>query len=345
MKARPLNLVAFFAVCFCLIANGQNKQVDKVRFFTEEKVLQATLVAPMSKVINHAAQGKNTLSARFAGNIGDTSLISEKILLDTRGHFRREYCYLPPLKITFNKKDSSYFAPLKSLKLVNVCRPGDVFSQYLLKEYLIYKIYNLISDKSLRVRLLKLDYIDSMGKKKTMSDYAFLCEDEKEMAKRNDCKVWSGGRLNTEATDRKQMTIVALFEYMIGNTDWSVPVTHNIKLIYPKADSLAKPYAVAYDFDYCGLVNTSYAIPDPLLGTETVLQRVYRGFPRTMEELNEALVVFNDQKENIYALINNFDLLSSKNKKEMTNYLDGFFNLIKKPSDVKNTFITNARTE
>ena len=130
---------------------------------------------------------------------------------------------------------------------------------------------------------------------------------------------------------------------MIGNTDWSVPANHNIKLIQSKADSLSKPFVVPYDFDYSGLVNTEYAVPDAMLATETVEERVYRGFPRTMEELNEVFAIFNQQKDNIYALINNFELLLPKTKTGMKYYLDSFYNLIKKPGDVKTVFIDGAR--
>ena len=170
-----------------------------------------------------------------------------------------------------------------------------------------------------------------------------MTEDDKDMAKRNNCVEWNSGNLFNEATNRKQMTLVAVFEYFVGNTDWSVPANHNIKLIQSKTDSLSKPFAVAYDFDYAGLVNTEYAVPDAMLNTETVEERVYRGFPRTMEELNETFALFNQQKDNIYALINNFQLLTPKSKKDMTYYLDSFYSLIRNGGDVKRVFIDNAR--
>jgi hypothetical protein len=132
---------------------------------------------------------------------------------------------------------------------------------------------------------------------------------------------------------------------MIGNTDWGVSVGHNIKLIQSKEDSSSRPFAVPYDFDYSGLVNTDYSIPDEKLGTETVLQRVYRGFPRSVEELNKILDIFKQQKENIYDAINEFNLLTDKSKRQMKDYLDGFFDVIKNPTAVKSIFINDARTQ
>jgi hypothetical protein len=214
-----------------------------------------------------------------------------------------------------------------------------------LKEYITYKIYNLISDMSFRVRLLDLNIEDSSGKKKPINVHAFFLEDLKDLAKRNECTEWKKGKLNTELTNRKQMTVVAIFQYMIGNTDWSVPVTHNTRLILSKKDTLTRPFVIPYDFDYSGLVNTFYAIPDEQLHTETVRERVYRGFPRNEAELNEVIDIFKKQKENIYSTINNFNLLTQGTKKEMTEYLDEFYKIINDQGEVKSVFIYNARTE
>jgi hypothetical protein len=102
---------------------------------------------------------------------------------------------------------------------------------------------------------------------------------------------------------------------------------------------------VPYDFDYSGFVNTDYAVPDEKLAIESVRERVYRGFPRTMEELNEVLDMFKKQKDSIYALINNFDLLNGRSKKEMCSYLDEFFDLIKTQGKVNEAFIQQARMQ
>jgi hypothetical protein len=286
--------------------------------------------------------------ATFSCKMGDSLTINDPIQLEVRGHFRRGHCYLPPLKVIFKNDKSAAFYKLKSLKLVSNCRVSNSDDQNLLKEYLIYKIYNMITDKSFRVRLLNLTYKDSSEKKKPITQHAFLIEDVKELAKRSDCVDWTdwkGKKFGTEATDRQQMTTVAIFEYMIGNTDWSVPVNHNIRIIHSKKDSLSRPFVVPYDFDFSGLVNTNYSSPDERLGIENVRERLYRGFPRTMEELNIVLDVFNKQKPNIYALINNFDLLTPRTKKEMTLYLDEFYKTISSQYTVKDVFITNARTQ
>lgn len=336
-------------IAYCQSSNVDTgklfKEIDKVQFFKEEAMLNVTVETYWNKVINQKNKIGRIFPARFTAKLNDSTTISEPVDLEVRGHFRRDYCYLPPLKLSFNKTAASKLRSLKSLKLVNACRFNSTYAQYIFKEFIVYKIYNLLTDKSFKVRLLNVEYKDSSAKKSPFIEPAFFIEDAKEMCKRNDCKEWKRGKLNTEATNRKQMTLVALFEYMIGNTDWSVPGNHNIKLVQSKEDSMSKPFSVPYDFDYAGIVNTDYAVPDPLLNTETVLQRVYRGYPRSIEELNEAFELFKNQKENIFALVNNFELLTAFNKKNMIKYLESFYELIKNPGDVKSIFITNARIE
>jgi hypothetical protein len=340
----------FFAALFFFVASTINvtygqKSVDKVKFFKDTSLINATLTFNIKKVLANKAKEGYIFPATFSCKLGDSLNINDRISIEARGHFRRGYCYLPPLRLIYNDNPAAAFYTLKSLKLVSACMTTWQDDQNLLKEYMIYKIYNMITDKSFRVRLLNLNYQDSSGKKKTITQHAFLLEDIKQVAKRNNCENWTGKKFGTEATDRRQTTIVSVFEYMIGNTDWAVPVSHNIKLLHSKSDSLSRPYVVPYDFDEAGFVNTTYAAADERLGIESVRERLYRGFPRTIEELNGVLDIFNKQKANIYAAINTFSLFTSGSKKEMTEYLDQFYRTINDPSDVKATFITNARKQ
>jgi len=322
---------------------AQNK-MDKA-LFNDTSVINATLSMNLKKILANVDKQGKIFPATFSCKIGDSLNVNDPISLEVRGHFRRGYCYLPPLKMIFKDHPNTTLYKLKSLKLVSSCMLNDQDDQNLLKEYMCYKIYNLITEKSFRARLFNLTYIDSSGKKKPLTRHAFLVEDVKQVAKRNDCSDWSDKKIPTESTDRRQMTMVAIFEYMIANTDWSVPVNHNTRLIHSKTDSLSRPYVVPYDFDFSGLVNTTYSAPDESLGIATVRDRIYRGFPRTMDELNDVLEVFRKQKDNIYATINNFSLLKPSTKKEMTKYLDEFYETINNPSKVQSTFITYARKQ
>lgn len=339
-------LLFFFSIS--LNVTAQPGSIDKEKFFLDTSVLRVKIVAPMNKILgNNNLKNATVYPGRLTCKLPDSTVVDQPVQLEMRGHLRREICYIPPLWINFMKTDSLKFpfSPLKKLKLVNGCMSNNHYNQWVLMEFLVYKIFNLLTEKSFRVRLLDVTYIDSNAKKKPVRTYAFLIEDVKDLAKRHNCREYTTGRTKSETTDRKQMTMVALFEYMIGNTDWSVTVRHNIKTIIPKDDSTAKPFAVPYDFDYSGIVNTTYAIPDPEFPIKSVTERLYRGYPRTMEELNEALEIFNRQKDSIFSLINNFYLLSKDNKKNMILFLDQFYALVKDPRDVKYNFINNARRD
>ncbi|MEJ0104463.1 MAG: hypothetical protein WDO19_18690 [Bacteroidota bacterium] len=330
--------------CNFLYAQDTASVIDSKQFFIEETPIDATITTDFGTLLNN----KNTadIKATFSLKLPDSSIIREDIIMKTRGHFRLENCFIPPLKLDFKKPGAPKLSSLKSLKLVNGCNTGSYNDQLLLKEFLVYKIYNLICEKSFRVRLVNLKLEDSRGKKKPMNLHSFFIEDLDALAKRNQCKKLDESiKIKTESTNRMHMTLVSIFEYMIGNTDWSVTVNHNIRLIRVKSDSVSRPYPVPYDFDYAGLVDASYAVPDEKLGTQSVRERVYRGYTRNISELNEIIEVFKTQKENIYSLIKNFGLLSPGNKKEMINYLNEFYNSIKSDNDLKEHFIDKARTE
>src|SRR6266542_821077 len=313
MKKIRCIILLCFTVCG-LFLHAQSR-IDSVQFFLEENILNVTLTTDISKLLNQKMKKDYYQKAVFNCKLPDSSEVSEEIQINARGIFRRSYCFMPPLKLNFHNSIPSKLYSLNSLKLVCPCKTSALNEQYLLKEFLIYKIYNLLTEKSFRVRLLRLTYQDSREKKKPFTGYAFLVEDVDAMAKRNRCKEWKNGKIYTENTQHDQMTMVAVFQYMIGNTD------------------------------YAGLVNTDYAVPDPLLGTESVLQRVYRGFPRTMSELQAVFDIFNKQKENVYSLIKNFEPLSAQNKKEMIYYLDDFYQTINNQQQAESIFVDNARQQ
>lgn len=321
----------------------QAQPVDSIRFFTDEKLITLTLTTDLRGL--QLQKGKEQFQeAEVECRMPDSTVINEKIQVAARGNFRRGYCRIPPMLLNFRTPGAPRLRSLGKLKLVLGCGAHADDEALLLKEYLVYKIYNLLEEKSFRVRLLRLNYVDTRNKIKSYSQYAFLIEDDADLAKRTGCKKQKYGQTLTESTNRQLMTKVALFEYMIGNTDWSVPNDHNVKLIFDKKNPSALPYCIPYDFDYCGLVNADYAIPNEIIGTEKVTERVYRGFPRTLEEIQQALEGFRNQREKIENLIMGFDLLNEKRRKEMRDYLDEFWDTIKTESRVKSIFVDNART-
>ena len=64
----------------------------------------------------------------------------------------------PPLFVSFGDETArgTLFEGQTMLPLTTHCRDSSSYEQYVLKEYLAYRIYNLLTDKSLRVRLARV---------------------------------------------------------------------------------------------------------------------------------------------------------------------------------------------
>ena len=324
-----------------LPVKAQVTPVDSVQFFTDEGMIDISLTTDFRGLQNE--KGKSVYQdAEINCRFPDSSLVNEKIEIAARGHFRRDNCTLPPLLLNFRNNSSPRLSSLGKLKLVIACGSAAHDEQVLLKEYLVYKMYNLLEEKSFRVRLVRVSFRDIKDKIRSFTQYAFFIEDDKDMAGRNGCKKNDKALYQSENTNREIMTKVALFQYMISNGDWSVPGNHNIKLIFSKRD-LTVPFAVPYDFDQSGFVNADYATPDPQLETDKVTDRVYRGFTRNMDELQATLEIFRNKKEAILSLINNFQFLKEINRKDAVKYLNEFYKIISEKNLVQSIFINNAR--
>jgi len=328
---------------FYLPASAQ--QVDKVKFFAEESTVNATLEMDLKDLLAKKASDR-FLPATLSMTFKDGSSVTEKIEASVRGNFRRETCYMPGLKLNFRKDSTSRLYKFKELKLSNGCSSGADPGQLVIKEFLAYKIYNLITDMSLRVRMMNVSFKDISGKRKPYTQFAFMIEDIDDMAKRNGMIEIEGTPYNTEQTNRDQMTLVTLFEYLIANTDWSVPAYHNVKLIGPKDNKNVRPYVVAYDFDICGFVDPPYATIDEQLQNQisSVRERLNRGFPRTMEELKTAVKLFNEKKEKIIGLIKNNEYLSPKEKSRAVEYVEDFYKTINSDRELQRIFVDGGRT-
>ncbi len=359
LNQRLAGFISFLALFFiCLGSNAQDAKLQdttgkkkkaksdtsakKIKLFKDDVPLQMTLTTDVRQLTGEKSK-EAFQKAIVTLKLPDSTLVKEEIELRARGNFRKDYCYIPSLMLNFKTVDVNKMASLEKMKMVCTCRMGKEFEPLVIKEYLSYKMFNTLTDMSFRVRLVNVTFIDSEGKKKPISQYGFLIEDVDDMAKRNGCKELELKKLPAEASNRKFMTMVNLFQYMIGNTDWSVPGDHNIKLIQPRDSANARPFAVPYDFDFSGLVDAPYAIPDEQLGTTSVKERVYRGFPRTMEELQESIVNFNAKKIEIYKLVTDQEQLDKRSKDDMIKYLDEFYKIINDPGSVKKEFIENAR--
>jgi hypothetical protein len=275
----------------------------------------------------------------------DTVLLNREIKIRPRGEFRRKNCYFPPFKMNFPKKQAvfSQFGEFDKVKFVGNCKSGDLYDVYVLLEYYTYKMYNLLSPYSYRVRLLKVKYIDTSGKKKPRDNYAFVIESTDQLAKRLGGINIERKGISNKMVDRNTSTVMGLFQLMVGNTDYAIPVLHNIKLFKLVDIKYPMPIVVPYDFDYSGIVNAFYAIPGEHLPIENVRQRYYMGACREMTEYEEAFKVFREKREVIESLFKNSEYLTENAKKAPLNYIDEFYKIIDNKGAVKSIILAYCR--
>ena len=312
--------------------------------FQSSEPIRASLEFDLKKFLREGYKD-HYQKAVFRINKEDGDTLVYMLKIKARGEFRKTHCPFPPIKLNFTRSEmgQDYLNNVDKLKLVTHCRKSRTYQQYLFKEYLAYRMYNLLTDKSYRVRLFLIEYNDSRNTMKSIEDYGFIIESNTHLSGRFNGVIIDRKDIPTWNTDLYHANLMALFQYMIGNTDWVIPRLHNIVLL-KTADPLGKPVAIPYDFDYSGMVNTLYAIPHENLGIESVRERLYRGYClSSKEEYQEYFRKFLGVKAEMYSLIWNFELLDSKHSNEMISYLDSFYDIIEDPMLAQRHIINACR--
>lgn len=262
----------------------------------------------------------------------DSLITTRQVRLKARGNFRRDHCSLPPLWLNIKKAKiaGEEFENVNKMKIVTHCRMSSTYQSVIMKEFLAYNIYRVISPYSFRVRLMEIRYIDTGRKNKEYTDWAFVIEPEAMMAERLDAFPFKYDNISRTQTRVFETDVMSIFQYMIGNADYSIMARHNTKLIKLNDLSVSEPIPVPYDFDYTGIVNAPYAEPGENLPIEKITDRYFLGPCRTREEFQNAIDVFIQKKENINEVVNSFPYANAKTKKDVIDYLNEFYNQLEK---------------
>lgn len=259
-----------------------------------------------------------------------------------RGNMRLDICSFPPLKLKFDKGELArhQLSGLNEMDLVYPCHSGEQYEQLLLREYLAYRIWEILSPYHFKTQLVRLHYYNEDGTSAYDSTSAILVENTEEVVDR------LGGRRNKtpvisqNAVDRLSMLSVTLFQFMIGNTDWFILNRHNLEFVGIPGHTLL--VTIPYDFDYSGLVLAPYAAPHISLDLPSVTIRYYQGWCYTPEEVMSALQVFFDNKEKILALPYTIPGLNERSIKHTTTYLREFYDIIETPQKLKNQILRHC---
>lgn len=305
--------------------------------FETDELLAVVLELPVKDLLRNAKK-KPTVDGQLQYREADGAFASLDVDVTTRGKSRLEQCRYPPLTIKLKDKKSAspLFDGQSKLKLVMPCRSGQTYKGYVSQEFAIYRSYNLLSDHSFRVRMLELTLRDSRGKRKDEVHAAFFIEPDKQVASRLNMKTVDTRLVNVSQLDPQQLAILTLFQYMIGNTDWSTikgpdieSCCHNGKVIGP-FDSVDGWVVLPYDFDQSGIIYTSYSSPADQLRLKNVRQRLYRGYCRSNERLDATIAEFNDNRAAIEGLFSSATDRTRMNASALK-YLRSFYEIINDP--------------
>ena len=314
--------------------------------FASHDPLTFSIEAPLSTIFKDRGEERNERPAKLilAGN--DGQLVRLDVAIRTRGKTRaeRRICEFPPLRLDFDREGKgTVFEGQNALKLVVHCQDGrPEYDQYVLQEYLVYRMYNLLTDVSFKARLARVTYVDTDGKRDTVTQNAVLVEDVDDMAARNGRQALRIRAVPPHLVDPRSIALVGVFQYMIGNPDWSLftvepneeECCHNTVPIGAESGPI---FSVPYDFDVSGIVNTRYAnrlfAPEQRnLGIRRVRDRAYRGLCAAASHLPEVFALFNAKRDAIYALYREQPGLHAEVAKETLEYLDAFYETINDPA-------------
>ncbi|MCB0668188.1 MAG: hypothetical protein KDC80_20320 [Saprospiraceae bacterium] len=267
------------------------------------------------------------LPARIAIAAGDNLILDTLGEIRSRGNSRKIICLMPPTKIRLDKSylEAKGFLTYPTLKLINPCTYTSLAETYVNIENLIYEIYGLVSGKGYRTNIARFNYVDSDGRKKPVSFDGFIKEHEDQVADRMQGVILEQEYFKPQLIERTSYLKFAMFQYLIGNTDWKVLNKHNLDII--KVEQERTCYAVPYDFDYAGLVNASYAVPNEKLPIKSIRDRIYLGPCQSSDELATMRSDFLSIKKNVYGLIDHAGL-QEKQHDQVADYIDKFYEIL-----------------
>lgn len=318
--------------------------------FDSDDVLELRLIAPITELKKQRGNEPEWIDATLESAPNSESPTVYDIKVKARGNLRRQkdICAFPSFWLNFKKKqvDGTEFHDLDKVKVVAHCRGWkNSFDPYIHKEFLAYKTLNLITDKSFRVRLARIEYVDTTNNAKPSFHPAFLIEPVKNLEERLNVTHVEDRHILPTRYDPMDRCTAEIFQYFIGNTDFTFysgidECCHNAKA-FQRADGSLFP--VPYDFDLSGIVDTPYSGVDPAFDITNVTQRLYRGVEVSTEVMEETIRHYLDKRDEIYALWQDTELLPPGHQKKALRFIDQFYATLENERRVRLQIILKLR--
>lgn len=297
--------------------------------FNDDQLLEVSLSFDITTFLAEKPADEY-MSAKLVLNTGRPDSLQLDILLRARGNYRYRNCPFPPVRLNL-AESGSHFSDLEqmdNLKMVTHCRDDEEYMVYLLREYLVYRLYNVITDNSFRVRLLRVHYNDTGSGDNSFTSLAFVIEpvDVVETRLKFDEKEEEGVEMNE--LDPVNNSRLAMFQFMIANSDWFVTTTHNIKLFKPSDEDPENDYiAIPYDFDYSGFVYANYALPRRDMKIEELRKRTYSGICPPDNETEMVLEEFKKHRRELLREISSLEQLDAIHRIDLKRFIRSFYSL------------------
>lgn len=265
------------------------------------------------------------------------------VLLRARGNFRRKHCYFTPVKIKIKKRDASntIFSDNRTLKLVLPCKNERDKNDNILKEFIAYKIYEIISPFYFKTRRLEINYTDQKRKnQKNFNLIGFFIEDDEKVAKRFDSKIIKR-KISPLAMDDFNSVNLSFFNFLIGNTDFSSAHQHNGKLLFYEKKIIPIPY----DFDLTGWVKPKYGSGITNRLGYSFEERNYIGFKREKSIYSKVRNHYLTLKEKILKTVELYESEFEYKKSYylMMNYLGEFYEILENDKLYNSLIVSKAK--
>ncbi|MBA3657863.1 MAG: hypothetical protein H0W69_10985 [Gemmatimonadaceae bacterium] len=323
--------------------SASGKKPKRVPLFESTQPLEITLTVNLKQIQRDKGDSVPWRAATLATIGADGNPVTLPIKVRTRGIWRLKKCEFPPIRLNFAKAavKGTAFQGLDKPKLVTFCRDAGLHEQYIVQEFQLYRIYQLITPLSHHVRLLRLSYVDSASGKLVAKRFAFLLEEPEAMAERLDGIIVKEKGARAEDLDDAAVALFGMFEFMIGNTDFSISALHNAELL---SRPVGPVVPVAYDFDFSGAVNTTYATPEPKLQLENVRTRRYRAYCVDASHVGAAVAQFNAKRMEIFALYEDQigKLINPRLKDSALEYFNDFYRIINDRGSLRSQVIESC---
>ena len=316
--------------------------------FNSEEPVAIRLEAPIASLKKQRGDDPEWLDGMVTVENEDGTTVSLTIKIKARGNYRRKWstCTFPPYWINFKKSEvpGTIFEGLDRVKVVAHCKETwGSYEPYLYREYLAYKTYNILTERSFRVRLARIHYFDTDRSQDLDTLAAFFIEPVENFENRHNALQVKDRFILPSLYNHRDLSRADMFQFFIGNTDFNYFLSEDECCHNGKAFSLEGDpgglVPVPYDFDMSGIVKPPYAEPNPNFPILSVNDRLYRGIGVEREILEDTMNAFIRKKHAIYDLWENAAILDEKSRVRALKYIDQFYEILKNKSQIKRKII------